>query len=131
MLAQTYTSTQAPTCRRLQPSLILQSLLEGSSDPLFLSPACTGRKLPLSCRRLQPLDPPNFFNFFIRLTSGLHYFFVDLPRDSSFLDLEILNLHQLHRCIIDPAFLENRVQSCRYLLSRFFFSLTTPPHAHL
>ena len=33
---QTYTSTQASTCRRLQPSLIFQLQLEGSSNPLIL-----------------------------------------------------------------------------------------------
>jgi len=36
VLVQTYTSTQASTCRRLQPSLVLQLLLEGSYDPLTL-----------------------------------------------------------------------------------------------
>ena len=35
VLAQNHTSTQAPTCRRLQPSLLLQLLLEGSSSPLM------------------------------------------------------------------------------------------------
>ena len=35
MLVQTYTSTQAPTCRRLQPSLIYQPLLEQSYYPLL------------------------------------------------------------------------------------------------
>ena len=34
VVVQTHTSTQAPTCRKLQPSLILQPLLEGSSNPL-------------------------------------------------------------------------------------------------
>ena len=36
VLVQTYTSTQASTCRRLQPSIILQLLLEGSYNPLTL-----------------------------------------------------------------------------------------------
>ena len=35
MLVQTYTSTQAPTCKRLQPSLVYQPLLEGSYYPLL------------------------------------------------------------------------------------------------
>ena len=35
MLVQTHTSMQAPTCRRLQPSLIYQPFLEGSYNPLF------------------------------------------------------------------------------------------------
>ena len=35
MLVQTYTSTEAPTCRRLQPSLVYQPLLEGSYYPLL------------------------------------------------------------------------------------------------
>ena len=42
VLAQTHTSTQASTCRRLQPSLILQTLLEGSYSPLF---SCTSRSI--------------------------------------------------------------------------------------
>ena len=36
VLVQSYTSTQASTCRRLQPSLVLQLLLEGSYNPLAL-----------------------------------------------------------------------------------------------
>ena len=35
MLAQTYTSMQAPTCRRLQPSFVYQPFLEGSYNPMF------------------------------------------------------------------------------------------------
>ena len=35
MLEQTYTSTQAPTCRRLQLSIIFHPFLEGSYNPLF------------------------------------------------------------------------------------------------
>ena len=35
VLVQTYTNTQAPTRRRLQPSLIYQPLLEGSNNPLL------------------------------------------------------------------------------------------------
>ena len=34
VLAQTHNSTQASTCRRLQPSLVLQLLLEGSYNPI-------------------------------------------------------------------------------------------------
>ncbi len=36
VLVQTHTSTQAPTCGSLQPSLILQLLLEVSYNPLAL-----------------------------------------------------------------------------------------------
>jgi len=36
VLVQTYTSTQASTYRRLQPSLVLQLLLEGSYNLLAL-----------------------------------------------------------------------------------------------
>ena len=36
VLVQTYASTKASTYRRLQPSLVLQLLLEGSYDPLAL-----------------------------------------------------------------------------------------------
>ena len=35
VLAQTHTSTQAPTCRRLPPSLVYQPHLEGSFNPLL------------------------------------------------------------------------------------------------
>ena len=35
MLVQTYTSMQAPTYRKLQPSLVYQPLLEGSYNPLL------------------------------------------------------------------------------------------------
>ena len=70
VLAQTHTSTQAPTCRRLQPSLIYQPLLEGSYNPLisFTSlswkgatnpcshlPATTGRELQPPALIYQPL----------------------------------------------------------------------------
>ena len=36
VLAQTHTSMQEPTYRRLQPSLVYQPLLEGSYNPLLL-----------------------------------------------------------------------------------------------
>jgi len=36
VLMQSYTSMQASTYRRLQPSLVLQLLLEGSYNPLAL-----------------------------------------------------------------------------------------------
>ena len=36
VLVQTHTSMQASTCKRLQPSLVLQLLLEGSYNPLAL-----------------------------------------------------------------------------------------------
>ena len=36
VLVQPYTSMQASTCRRLQPSLVLQLLLEGCYNPLAL-----------------------------------------------------------------------------------------------
>ena len=35
VLVQTLTNTQAPTCRRLQPPLVLQHPLEGSYNPLI------------------------------------------------------------------------------------------------
>ena len=72
VLAQTHTSTQAPSCRRLQPSLVLQLLLEGSSNPLisftsrswkgattswFRLPATPGRELlPPNLVYQQPLE---------------------------------------------------------------------------
>src|SRR3984957_11201674 len=36
VLVQSFTSTQAATCRKLQLSLVSQSLLEGSYNPLLL-----------------------------------------------------------------------------------------------
>ena len=50
VLAQTHTSTQAPTCRRLQPSLVYQPLLEGSYNPLlsFTSLSWKGATTPYS-----------------------------------------------------------------------------------
>ena len=54
LLVQTHTSTQASTCKRLQSSLVLQLLLEGSYNPLgsdlqkattfFLPPGTTFHK---------------------------------------------------------------------------------------
>ena len=50
VLAQTHTSMQEPTCRRLQPSLIYQPLLEGSYNPLlsFTSLIWKGATTPFS-----------------------------------------------------------------------------------
>ena len=45
VLVQTHTSTQASTCRRLQPSLVYQPFLEGSFNPLKIAPVSTGRLL--------------------------------------------------------------------------------------
>jgi hypothetical protein len=47
VLVQTHTSTQASTCRRLQPSLVYQPFLEGSFNPLKIVPVSTGRLLLL------------------------------------------------------------------------------------
>jgi hypothetical protein len=47
VLVQTHTSTQASTCRRLQPSLVYQPFLEGSFNPLKIAPVSTGRMLLL------------------------------------------------------------------------------------
>jgi hypothetical protein len=47
VLVQTHTSTQASTCRRLQPSLAYQPFLEGSFNPLKIAPVSTGRMLLL------------------------------------------------------------------------------------
>ena len=56
VLAQTHTSTQAPTCRRLQPSLVYQPLLEGSYNPLlsFTSLSWKGATAPNSCLPASP-----------------------------------------------------------------------------
>jgi hypothetical protein len=45
VLVQAHTSTQASTCRRLQPSLVYQPFLEGSFNPLKIAPVSTGRLL--------------------------------------------------------------------------------------
>ena len=42
VLVQSYTSRQASTCRDLQPSLVLQSFLEGSYNP---HSSCTSRSI--------------------------------------------------------------------------------------
>ena len=67
VLVQTHTSTEAPTCRMLLPSLILQLLLEGSYNPLALVLVVmfTSMQVP-TYRRLQPslfLQGPCFINF--------------------------------------------------------------------
>ena len=50
VLVKTHTSTHAPTCIRLQPSLVLQLLLEGSFNPLisFTSHSWKGSTTPWS-----------------------------------------------------------------------------------
>ena len=67
VLVQTHTSTQASTCIRLQPSLILQLLLEGSYNPLalVLADMFTSTQA-LTYKRLRPsffLQGPRFINF--------------------------------------------------------------------
>ena len=67
VLVQTHNSTQASTCTRLQPSLILQLLLEGSYDPLALVLADMFTSTYASTyRRLRPsffFQGPCFINF--------------------------------------------------------------------
>ena len=122
---------QAPTCKRLQPSLILQPLLEGSSNPLISFTTLSWKGATTPCSRLpaspgRELLPPDistslywqkastfilkastlrstkFLQFLHQTyTRSSSFLFADLPRDSSFLNLEILNLHHIHRCIID------------------------------
>jgi hypothetical protein len=53
VLVQTHTSTQASTCRRLQPSLVYQPFLEGSFNPLKIAPVSTGRMLLLKALTLR------------------------------------------------------------------------------
>ena len=49
--------------------------------------------------------------------------FADHPRDSSFLDLEILKLHHIHRCIIDSDLtIKIRFHPCRYSLDKFIIN---------
>ena len=55
VLVQTHTSKQAPTYRRLQPSLVLQLLLEGSYNPLALVLA----NIYLLVRRHRPTEGYN------------------------------------------------------------------------
>ena len=67
VLVQTYTSMQGSTCRRLQPSLILQILVEGSYNPLTLVLADMFTSMQVvTYRRLRPslfLQAPCFINF--------------------------------------------------------------------
>jgi hypothetical protein len=53
VLVQTHTSTQASTCRRLQPSLVYQPFLEGIFNPLKIAPISTGRMLLLKVLTLR------------------------------------------------------------------------------
>jgi hypothetical protein len=53
VLVQTHTSTQASTCRRLQPSLVYQPFLEGSFNPQKIAPVSTGRMLLLRALTLR------------------------------------------------------------------------------
>lgn len=87
VLARTHTSTQAPTCRRLQPYLILQHPLEGSSNPLikFTNTHWKGAPTPSSHllapigRELHPLDMiyqlplEGSFNFLIEGSNPQHF----------------------------------------------------------
>ena len=53
VLVQTHTSTQASTCRRLQPSLVYQPFLEGSFNPLKIALVSTSRMLLLKALTLR------------------------------------------------------------------------------
>ena len=53
VLVQTHTSTQASTCRRLQPSIVYQPFLEGSFNPLKIAPVSTGKMLLLKALTLK------------------------------------------------------------------------------
>ena len=67
VLVQIQTNTQAPTCRRLQPSFIYQPLLEGSYNPLhsFTSLSWKGATTPCTPLPASPgrelLPPDNFY----------------------------------------------------------------------
>ena len=67
LLVQTHTNTKAPTYRRLQPSLILQLLLEGSQNPLSLVLANMFTSMwAMTYRRLRAsffFQGPHFINF--------------------------------------------------------------------
>ena len=76
VLEKTHTSMQAPTCKRLQPSLVYQPLLEGSYNPLlsFTSLSWKGvttpySHLPASPRR-EPLPPTLVYHLPLE---GSHY----------------------------------------------------------
>ena len=56
MLVQNYTSTQAPTYRRLQPSLVYQPLLEGRYNPLLSFTSLSWKGATTPCSRL-PASP--------------------------------------------------------------------------
>ena len=123
MLVQTYTSTQAPNCRRLQPSLVYQLPLEGSYNPLS-----EGFDPQHYCR-------PRFINFHTGSTSFhttylvghqifsvyLHQFFmissVIQTRDSSSSD------HYIHGCIVvSDLSVKNRARPYRYSFKKFLFT---------
>ena len=64
VLVQTHTNTQAPTCRRLQPSLVYQPLLEGSYNPLLSFTSLSWKGATTTCSRLlasprRELQPPS------------------------------------------------------------------------
>ena len=68
------------------------------------------------------------------LSADLHQFFiiyfVDQPRDSSFLDLEILNLHHIHGCIINLDLSETEFNHSMQIYFRVKYSFNTQTHAH-
>ena len=65
VLAQTYTSTQAPTCRRIQPFLVTSLSWKGATTPCSRLPATTGGELQPPYWRLDPQYHcrPHFINF--------------------------------------------------------------------
>ena len=135
---QTYTSTQAPTCRRLQPSLICQPLLEGSYYPLLsftsyhwkgaTTPSLKALTLSTTADHVSSifiLDPLVSTWHTLQATRFihsvyLHQFFmissVIQTRDSSSSD------HYMHGCIVVLDLLvKNKVRPYRYSLENFFF----------
>ena len=142
MLAQTYTSTQAPTCRRLHPSLVYQHFLEGSYNPLFsftsyhwkgaTTPSLKASTLSTTANHVSSifiLDPPVSTRHtlqatrFIHSVHSHHLFMISSivqTRDSSSSD------HYIHGCIVvSDLSVKNRVRRCRYSLEKF----TTLTHA--
>ena len=66
VLVQSFTNTQAPTYRELQPSLVFQLFLEGSYNPLSYCTRWDTSMQATTCKRLQPslcFQGPRFINF--------------------------------------------------------------------
>ena len=128
---QTHTSTQAPTCRRLQTSLVYQLPLEGSYNPLS-----EGFDPQHYCR-------PRFINFHIGSTSfhttyisGHQIYLFSIYSHESFMISSVIQTrdlsssdHSIHGCIIvSDLSVKTRAHPYRYSLEKLF--VHNPYNAH-